>query len=152
VKKHVRLAFGFSALGAVLSFAACAQSIAPSTTSPSEAATAPAAVVTGAWNLQSITRPDSTVVSISQPDRFTVEFTSANRLSLRADCNRGFGGFSSDGNSISVGPVGITKAYCVETAPLDDEYVRLLNGDNAVTATATSLQLSSSRGTLRFIK
>ena len=96
--------------------------------------------------------PDSTVVSISDPDRFTVQFTDNNRLSLRADCNRGFGGFSSNGNSINVGPVGITKAYCVETAPLDDEYVSLLNGDNTVTLTATSLQLSSARGTLRFLK
>jgi heat shock protein HslJ len=152
VKKQVRLAFGFTALGAVLSLAACAQSIAPSTITPPEAATAPAAIVTGAWKLQSLTRADSTVVSVSQPERFTVEFTDVNRISLRADCNRGFGSFSSNGNTISVGPVAITKAYCVETAPLDDEFVGLLNGDNAVTSTATSLQLSSVRGTLRFIK
>lgn len=153
MNKQVRLAFGFAALGAVLSLAACAQSIAPSSISSSEAATAAAALVTtGAWKLESITRPDSTVVSISQPDRFTVQFTDNNRLSLRADCNRGFGGFSSSGNSINVGPVGMTKAYCVETAPLDDEYVGLLTGDNTVSATATTLQLSSARGTLRFIK
>jgi heat shock protein HslJ len=152
VKKQVRLAFGFTALGAALSLAACAQSIAPSTITPSEAATAPAAIVTGAWKLQSLTRSDSTVVTVSQPERFTVEFTDANRISLRADCNRGFGSFTSNGNAISVGPVAITKAYCVETAPLDDEFVGLLNGDNAVTSTATSLQLSSARGTLRFIR
>jgi heat shock protein HslJ len=153
VKKHVRLALGFPVLAAMLSLAACAHSIAPSSISSSEAATAAAALVTtGAWRLQSITRPDSTVVSISEPDRFTVQFTDGNRLSLRADCNKGFGGFSSNGNSINVGPVGITKAYCVETAPLDDEYVSLLNGDNTVTLTATSLQLSSARGTLRFIQ
>jgi len=152
LKKHVRPALGFPVLAAVLSLAACAQSIAPSSVTSFEAATGAAIVTTGAWKLQSITRPDSTVVSISDPDRFTVQFTDNNRLSLRADCNRGFGGFSSNGNSINVGPVGITKAYCVETAPLDDEYVSLLNGDNTVTLTATSLQLSSARGTLRFIK
>src|SRR5262245_35261987 len=152
VKKHVRVVFGMSALGVVLSLAACAQTISPSATTPSEAATAPAALVTGAWKLQSITRSDSTVVTISEPDRFTVEFADGNRLSLRADCNRGFGSFSANGSSISVGPVAITKAYCASTAPLDDEYVGLLNGDNVVTATATSLQLSSSRGTLRFVK
>ena len=92
--KHVRIVFGMSALGAVLSLAACAQTIAPSATSPSEAATAPAVALTGAWRLQSLTRPDSTVVPVSQPDRFTVEFVESNRITLRADCNRGFGGFS----------------------------------------------------------
>jgi len=152
VKKHIRLTLWFPVLVAMLSLTACAQSIAPSSTTSSEAPTAAAIVTTGAWKLQSITRPDSTIVSISEPDRFTVQFADGNRLSLRADCNRGFGGFSSNGNSINVGPVGITKAYCVETAPLDDEYVSLLNGDNTVTLTATSLQLSSARGTLRFIK
>jgi heat shock protein HslJ len=140
-----------SALAAVLSLAACAQPIAPSATSPSQAATS-AAALTGAWRLQSLTRPDSTVVPVSEPDRFTVEFVENNRLALRADCNRGFGGFSTNGNTISLGPVAITKAYCGETAPFDDEYVRLLGGDNVVTVTATSLDLASSRGTLHFIK
>src|SRR5262245_46215444 len=150
--KHVRFVFGMSALGAVLSLAACAQTIAPSATSPSEGATAPAVALTGAWKLQSLTRPDSTVVPVSQPDRFTVDFVESTRITPRADGDRGFGGCTSSGNTIDLGPVGITKAYCGETAPFDDEYVSLLNGENAVTVTATSLVLSSSRGTLRFIK
>jgi heat shock protein HslJ len=151
VKKHVRIVFGMSALAAVISMAACAQTIAPSATAPSEAATA-AAALTGAWKLQSLTRPDSTVVPVSEPDRFTIQFSEGSRFAFRADCNRGNGGYTAAGNAISVGAVAITKAYCVETAPFDNEYVGLLTGDNVVTATAASLTLSSSRGTLRFIK
>jgi heat shock protein HslJ len=106
--------------------------------------------VTGSWKLQSLTRPDSTVVNISEPVRFTLEFLEGGRLSLRADCNRGTGGYATNGNTLTVGPVAITKAYCAATAPLDDEYVRLLGGENVVVADATTLVLSSSQGTLRF--
>src|SRR4029434_2945868 len=92
VKKLVRLVLGTSALGLVLSLGACAQTTAPSSVTPSEAATAPAVVLSGAWQLQSLTRPDSTVVSVSQPDRFTLQFVeNSNRFSFRADCNVGNG-------------------------------------------------------------
>jgi heat shock protein HslJ len=103
------------------------------------------------WKLQSLTRADSTVTTIGEPDRFTLAFGDNNRLSLRADCNNAFGGYSANGNSLSVGPLASTKAYC-SSAPLDDEYLRAISGESTITVTSTTLTIASSRGTLQFRK
>jgi heat shock protein HslJ len=143
-----------SALAAALSIAACAETVAgPSTVSTPSAAT-PAALVAGVWKLQSLTRSDSTVVEVKEPDRFTLEFLDGStRVALRVDCNRAAGGYKTSGNTLTVGPaLAMTKAFCAETADLGDEYVRVLSGDSTVTTSATSLELSSPRGTLKFGK
>jgi heat shock protein HslJ len=153
VKKCARLVFGLSALAAALSIAACAETVAGPSTVSTPSAAAPAAIVAGAWKLQSLTRSDSTTVTVSDPNRFTLEFLDGGtRLAVRADCNRGAGSYTTSTSTLSVGPLAVTKAYCVETAPLDDEYLRVLGGDSVMTMGATSLELSSSRGTLKFGK
>ena len=153
VRKYARFVFGVSALAAAVAISACAETVAGPSTPNIAAAVAPPPIATGSWKLQSLTRSDSTVVNVKNPDLFTIEFVDGSaRLALRADCNRGFGGYTTNGSTMTLGPVAITKAYCASTAPFDDEYVRLLDGENVVTVTATSLQLSSSRGTLKFGK
>ena len=151
VKKCARMVSSLSALAAAVAISACAETVAGPSTTNAESAVAPAVVVSGSWKLQSLTRSDSTVVNVKNPDLFTLEFLDGGtRLALRSDCNRGFGGYTTSGNTMTVGPLATTKAYCTSTAPFDDEYVRLLDGENVVTATATTLDLSSSRGTLKF--
>ena len=106
----------------------------------------------GVWKLQSLTRPDATTVTVSEPDRFTLELDNTGRTGrtvVRADCNRGAGPFTLNGNALSVGLMAVTRAYC-SSAPFDDEYLKVLSGDSVLTLSGTSLQLSSSRGTLRF--
>ena len=153
VKNYARLAHSMSALAVALSMAACAETVAGPSTPSSESAAASEAIGTGAWKLQSLTRLDSTTVNVAEPDRFTLEFVQdTSRLALRADCNRGFGSYTTSGSTLTLGPVAITKAFCASTAPFDDEYLRFLSGENVVNVTATSLVLSSSRGTLRFGK
>jgi heat shock protein HslJ len=144
-----RLACGIAALVFVLSAAACGGNVAaPSpTTGASSAATA--AVVSGSWKLQSLTRPDATTVTVERPDLFTLELTDG-RIALRVDCNRATGPYTTNGGTLTVGAIAMTKAYCAATAALGDDYVRQLDGENVVSVTATSLVLSSTRGTLRF--
>jgi len=106
-------------------------------------------VAAGPWQLQSLTRSDSSTVVVAEPERFTLEFVSGERLAIRADCNRASGAYGLSGATLSVGPLASTKAYC-SSAPFDDEYLSLLGGDNAASVTATTLVLSSPRGALRF--
>ena len=159
MKQCARLAWSLSAIAAAVSIAACAESVSgPSTVAPPSAAppsaAAPAAIVAGVWKLQSIRRSDSTVVQVTEPDRFTLEFLGdGTRVALRVDCNRAAGGYTTSGSTVTVGPaLAMTKAFCAETADLGDEYLRVLSGDSTVTIGATSLDLSSSRGTLKFGK
>jgi len=155
--RYSRLACSVSALALALSVSACggnaAAPTAPSTPSGTTGASSgtTAAAVSGSWKLQSIARPDSSTVTVERPDLFTIEFTDR-RVALRVDCNRATGPYTTNGNTLTVGAMAMTKAYCAATAQLGDDYVRLLDGENVVTVTATSLTLSSSRGTLRFGK
>jgi heat shock protein HslJ len=145
LRKHTRVLRRASSLALILSVAACVQNV----SGPSNIQDA-SALVAGAWRLQSLARPDSTVITVSDPSRFTLEFLeSGSRLALRADCNTGNGTYSESGRTLTVGPLAMTRAFC-STAPFDDEYVRVLGGESLFTATAGSLELSSSRGILRF--
>jgi len=154
MKQWARFLGGLSAVATAISFAACAETVAGPSTVTRASAAAPAAIVAGMWKLQSLTRSDSTVVNIKDPDRFTLEFLEdGTRVALRVDCNRAAGSYKTSGNTLTVGPaLAMTKAYCAETAQLGDDYVTVISGDSTVTSTATSLQLASSRGTLRFTK
>lgn len=145
---------GVSALMLALLTSACAGNVAaPSgtvaTSGASSAATA--ALVGGVWKLQSITHADSTTVTVRQPDLFTLELTDT-RIALRVDCNRATGPYTTNGTTLTVGRLAMTRAYCADTADVGDEYLRGLDGDTVVSATSTSLVLSSARGTLQFGK
>ena len=134
----------------MVSIAGCAQTVTAPTSAPNSADISAALGTGGVWKLQSLTRPDSTTVTVSQPDRFTLELLdSTGRTAVRADCNRGAGPFTLNGSALTVGLMAVTRAYC-SSAPFDDEYLKLLSGDSVLTLSGTSLQLSSSRGTLRF--
>jgi len=136
----------------MLSIGACERTATGPSSVPNSADISAALGTVGTWKLQSLTRPDSTTVTISKPDLFTFELLdTSGRIAIRADCNRANGGFTLKGNALSVGLLATTRAYC-SSAPLDDEYLRILGGDSVVTVTANSLQLSSARGTLRFVQ
>jgi heat shock protein HslJ len=137
-------------LVSVLSLAACASNpAAPTMASGTTATTITMETVPGVLKLQSLTRADATTVTISDPQMFTLEFLENNRLAVKADCNRASGSFVVNGSTLTIGPMAVTKAYCA-SAPLDDEFLRLLSGDTVATVSATSLVLTSSRGALRF--
>ena len=108
--------------------------------------------LTGVWKLQSLTTSDGTTVTIEKPELFTLEFSDATRLAARFDCNRGAGSFALNGDTMTIGAMAVTKAYCAETARIGDLFTAAIFGDQAVSVTARSLVLSSSRGTLRFAK
>ena len=150
IRKFVCVNSGlFAVAGIALSVAACTGSaLAPTSTDSSTTASA-ASIAAGPWQLQALTRSDSSTVVVAEPERFTLEFVSGERLSIKADCNRASGGYGLSGATLTVGPLASTKAYC-SSAPFDDEYLGLLGGENAASVTATTLVLSSPRGALRF--
>lgn len=56
---------------------------------------------------------DATPATVARPERYTVEFQAANRLQVRADCNRGFGAWRGDKGTLTIGPVSYSTAPCV---------------------------------------
>lgn len=131
----------------MVAFAACGPN-STSATAPS-ASVVPAAVVTnGTWNLQSLAVAGSPAVAITQ-GQFTVTLGDDGAIVLKVDCNRGAGSYTLSGNTLSVGRLATTKAYCA-SAPLDDQFLGLVAGESIVTVNATTLSMTSPRGTLIF--
>ena len=103
------------------------------------------------WTLQSLTETGATEVTIADPSIFTLLLTDDGKVQARADCNRASAGYTVTDHTLSVGLIASTRAYCA-SAPVDGQYLALLGGENVVTTSGADLQLSSSRGTLRFVR
>ena len=128
--------------------AACDESI----TGPSpNAASAAPSVAEGVWRLQAFRRADSTVVTVSNPDRFTIEVGTGGRISVRADCNRCSASYSQSSGSLRLDPaMACTRAACA-SAPFDTEYVSALS-DAILRTSGDSLESVSKAGVLTFTK
>lgn len=63
------------------------------------------------WELQSMTTRGATV-SPTDPAAYTIQFLADGELRVRADCNRGRATYELDDQSISVGPVALTRMGC----------------------------------------
>ena len=134
---------------AVLGLVACSGTMA----GPSKVTSSPIASLAiepnAVWYLQSIVSADGSVLTIVDPNLFTLMLTGDGKVTARADCNRAFGGYSISGQTLSVGPMASTRAYC-GTASVDQQFLMLLGGENVVTGSDATLELSSPRGTLKF--
>ncbi|WP_296679396.1 META domain-containing protein [Novosphingobium sp.] len=74
---------------------------------------------------QGTKRPDD-------PNKYTIAFHNDGSLSARLDCNRGVGPWRNDianaaGGSLSIGPLGVTKAFC--PGPSMGEFLERQFGD-----------------------
>jgi len=138
-----------TAFFSALALAACSGTV----TGPSVAPAAPAAslaIETNAvWHLRSIATADGAIHVIDDSSLFTLMLTDDGKVAARVDCNRASGGYTIGGNTVSIGPLASTKAYC-GTASLDSEFLTLLGGVTTASVSGTTLQLSSPRGTLSF--
>ena len=146
-----RLALLIATLIASNLASACSRAI----TAPSRVADATAgssALTTNTvWTLRSLTQAGSPEITIADCGAFTLMFGDDGKIQMRADCNRAFASYTLSGQTLSVGLIASTKAYCA-SAPLDNQYLALLGGENTVTSSTTTVQLSSPRGTLRFAR
>ena len=140
-----------TALIAALSLAACNGTMAgPSAVLAPP--TASAAIETNAvWHLRSIGGADGSIVTIEDPSPFTLMLADDGKLSARADCNRASGAYRISGTTLSIGPIASTRAYCA-SAPTDGQFLALLVGESVIAGSDSTLQLSSPRGTLRFVR
>ena len=104
------------------------------------------------WTLRSMEIAGVGSVALPAADNFTVSVAADGRLAVKADCNRCSGGYSASASRIGVGLLACTRAYCVDTAPVDDQFLSVLQGDSSASIDGASLTLQSSRGTLRFTR
>jgi heat shock protein HslJ len=122
-------------LGTIIVFAAACSS----GTSPSELWQAQ-----GMWKLQAIGSS-----TIPNPDSYTLHFSGDGRVQVRADCNHCSGGYETNGNAITIGPLACTRAYCGDDS-FFDAYVAGLTSASAFARRGETLELTSSAGSMSF--
>lgn len=75
------------------------------------------------WRLVKISSMDDTMAVPDDPSRYTLSFGADGSVSIRADCNRGSGSWSSEEPSqLNFGPLATTRAMC-PPGSLSDKYV-----------------------------
>lgn len=57
-------------------------------------------------------------------------------------CNRYFGSYKLDGNSIEISNIGSTKMFCMETANIEDEFFNTLKDKSDIKVTGSQLTFS----------
>jgi heat shock protein HslJ len=102
----------------------------------------------GHWELQAFETGGNTV-TIPNPERYTVEFTDDGRVNIRADCNRCSGTYEANGNQLTIGPLGCTRAFC-GPGSFFDEYVAALQSASSFTRRGNELVITYTGGTMRF--
>ena len=103
----------------------------------------------GAWQLVAILGQDGTDVRPANPAAYTAEFTPDGGLRLNADCNVCNGSYGTVDSSISISPLGCTRAYCF-SAPLDTDYISALQAATHVATADGKLVLRTPDATLTF--
>lgn len=91
-------------------------------------------------------------VSVDTPDRYTITFTAEGRALVRADCNRGSGGFTAGANrGLTLGAIALTRVGC-PPGSLEGRYVRELNRISGyrLSGPELDLELSGGAGAMRF--
>jgi para-nitrobenzyl esterase len=77
------------------------------------------------WRLVRIQSMNDTEAMPADPSRYTLDFGADGTLAGQADCNRITGRWTASGESISLGPLAMTRAMC-PPGSLSDRYVRSL--------------------------
>ena len=101
--------------------------------------TSPTELVDVTWKLESVARVGNAIVTVPDPDQFTVRFDSNGTVSVRADCNTCNGRYTLDGSALSIGNLACTLIACpmpgldtVFTSALQNVRTASFSGDKLV--------------------
>ena len=110
--------------------------------------TGPSAVMGGVWKLQSLEAPGIGLVNIPQPANYTVEFRDGGQLAVKADCNSCSGTYAISGESLKIGAMACTAAFC-GSASFDTAFLAVLTNANTFGVKGNDLTINSSKGVAR---
>jgi heat shock protein HslJ len=103
----------------------------------------------GEWRLEALRAADGTEFTPPDPGRFTVEFEADGQVLARADCNGCGGRYVLGDDTLVISQMACTEIAC-PGAPFDQRYLEVLVGESSFDLDDGTLEVRSSRGTLRF--
>jgi uncharacterized lipoprotein YbaY len=81
----------------------------------------------GAWELLEIQYKNGSEAKPEDPTRYTLEFQRDERVAVRADCNRGRSQYTAQGDSLTFGPLALTRMAC-PPGSIASKYTKALEG------------------------
>ncbi|WP_135604840.1 META domain-containing protein [Methanococcoides sp. NM1] len=87
---------------------------------------------------------------VPDPENYTLTFNSDGTYSIKADCNRGSGDYTLEGNDLTLAPGPITLAYCGPDS-LDSQYLSLLSNVTTVSMENDQLVLGVGENGVRML-
>ncbi|MEZ4771013.1 MAG: META domain-containing protein [Caldilineales bacterium] len=121
--------------------------VTPTLTQPASAAD----ILSKPWQWVAFTDPVNGMQEIANPANYTIQFQPSGVARIQADCNRGAGGYTIDGSSISIKVGAMTRAQCAAdsqgdafTQYLDAAAVWFMDGEDLY------IDLFASSGTMKF--
>ncbi len=87
-------------------------------------------------------------VQSPNPEAYTLQFDDG-RAAIRADCNRGSGAVTLDGDRVAFGPMAMTRAFCPPPSR-GDEYARALQSAERISVYGDVLRLDLKEGASMF--
>ena len=105
------------------------------------------------WRLVEIQQKPGGTISIKDPDKYTFTLKPDGRVLIRADCNRGFGTYTVQGNRLSLDRTAYTRAMC-PPGSFFDLYTRSLELANSYEVQRGHLSISygPDGGILMFVR
>ena len=114
-----------------------------------ESPTGPTELVDITWKLETVAHVGSALVTVPNPDQYTVRFETNGTLSVRADCNTCTGRYVLDGSTVSIGNLACTLIAC-PTPGVDTLFTSGLQNAKTVTVNNDNLIMTGPEFTLRF--
>ena len=114
-----------------------------------ESPTGPTELVDITWKLETLAHVGSALITVPNPDQFTVRFETNGTLSVRADCNTCTGRYVLDGSTVSIGNLACTLIAC-PTPGVDTLFTSGLQNAKTVTVSNNNLIMTGPEFTLRF--
>jgi heat shock protein HslJ len=116
-----------------------------------DTATTPSSVsdVQGEWQLQGFELNNGSTVTIPNPEKFTARFDADDAVHLTVDCNVCNGSYEAKGNSLTLGLLACTLAYCGDDS-LDSDYMAALGSVSTYARQGAELRMNYADGTMRF--
>jgi heat shock protein HslJ len=135
---------------ALLLGAGCSNAPAPA---PAESGSAvPAEAHLGVWYWIGTTTAAQAVV-VADPTRYEINLSDAETMLVRADCNRGRGGYTLAAGALAIGPIGLTKMGCPEGSQ-DGEFLAQLGRGGLMTLDSgwLHIEFGEGKGTMHFAR
>lgn len=89
-----------------------APSAVPANAAPPDITIASNEIVGPTWQWRSSKLADGRAIESGAPDRYTLNFQPGGKVLLRADCNRGSGGYEVNGGAMRFLPTALTRMAC----------------------------------------